>query len=79
MPLCPKVTTFTSMSVHDPVLGTLTITSKVTESTDSALAHVRAMNPGVEPVYVPSVGGCRWTWEFTGLNGVRCSDTVRIF
>jgi hypothetical protein len=74
------VTTFTVMSVNLPDHGTLSITSKVVESVDSALDHVRAMNPGVEPVYVPSVnGGWRWTWEFTGLNGVRCSDTVRVF
>jgi hypothetical protein len=74
------VTTFTIMTVTTDH-GTDAITSKVTESVDSALDHLRAMTrayPNVEPVYDTSAGW-RWTWEGTDPYGRRWSDTVRIY
>lgn len=74
-----QVTTFTIMSVSDNT-GTYSITSKVTESVGSALDHLRAMSEShnFEPTY-DSSAGWRWTWEGTGPNGSRWSDTVRIY
>jgi 3-deoxy-D-arabino-heptulosonate 7-phosphate (DAHP) synthase class II len=74
------VTTFTIMSVSTDD-GTYALTSKVTESVDSALDHLRAMSrehSNVEPVYDTSAGW-RWTWEGTGPDGTHWSDTVRIY
>lgn len=75
-----QVTTFTIMSSSTDD-GTYAITSKVAESVDSALDHLRAMSeshPLIEPVYDTSAGW-RWTWEGIGANGYRWSDTVRIY
>lgn len=72
------VTTYTLMSVSDSQ-GTITLTSKVVESTDSALEHLRAMGEGRgEPVYVSGQAGWRWTWEYVTEFGLRCTDTVRM-
>lgn len=78
----PRVTTFTIMSVRMPDGTTSSITSKVTESVDSALDHLRAMSrqwEGVEPVCYASAGS-RWTWERRNhLGHVAYTDTVRIY
>lgn len=78
----PQVTTFTIMSVRMADGTTGAITSKVTESVDSALDHLRAMsrsNEGVEPVY-DTRAGWRWTWEHRDHTGrVGATDTVRIY
>lgn len=72
------VNTWTSMSVSTDQ-GTMVITSKVTESVASALAHLEAMGKGrPEPVYTCTSAGWRWSWEFVSM-GVRCVDTVRIY
>lgn len=75
------VTTFTIMTVHhDGHGGSIAITSKVNESAGSALEHLTAMSKGrPEPVYDVTSGGWRWTWEYVGLNGARCTDTVRVY
>lgn len=74
-----SVTTYTTTSVNLPS-GTWSLTSKVVESVDSALDHVREIGKGlpVEPFYVCSAEGWRWTWEYFNGAGVRCTDTVRI-
>lgn len=73
------VTTWTIMSSDLPT-GTVSITSKVTESVDSALDHLRAMSEGKpEPVYDVRSGAWRWTWETVSELGIRNTDTVRIF
>lgn len=74
-----SVTTVTIMSASDS-RGTFALTSKVTESAGSALRHLEAMGEGrPEPVYDVRSGGWRWTWEYVNDQGVRCSDTVRIY
>lgn len=75
-----QVTTWTSMSATTPDLGTVAITSKVVESVESAMAHVRAMGDG-QPAPVVDVrsGGWRWTWERRLTGGGSVTDTVRIF
>lgn len=78
MNLYATVTTWTSVSASDSQ-GTFAITSKVTESVQSALNHIAAMHPDVEPVYVTGRAGWRWTWEGVSPTGVPWSDTVRIF
>lgn len=79
----PQVTTVTIMSVRGPDNVTYSTTSKVTESVDSALEHLRAMGDeweDIEPVYVAGEAGWRWTWERRNhLGHVAFSDTVRIF
>lgn len=78
----PQVTTWTIMTVRNADGTQSAITSKVTESVDSALDHLRAMdrsNSGVEPVY-DTRAGWRWTWEHRNHNGhVSAVDTVRIY
>lgn len=72
------VTTITIMSVTDKD-QTWAISSRVVESTDSALDHLRLMGQGhPEPVYVVSEAGWRWTWEYVNELGNRCTDTVRV-
>lgn len=74
-----SVTTYTIMSGTDSH-GTFAVTSKVQESVDSALAHLRAMGEGRgEPVYVSGRAGWRWTWEYVTDQGIRCTDTVRVY
>jgi hypothetical protein len=76
----PNVTTFTIMTASTEN-GTVAITSKVVESVESALDHLRAMSdayPLIEPVY-DTTADWRWTWEGTDLFGNRYADTVRIY
>lgn len=79
MTMAGYVTTYTITSASDSS-GTFALTSKVAESTESALRHLRAMGEGrPEPVYVSGRAGWRWTWEYVNERGIRCSDTVRMF
>lgn len=73
-----RTQTITSVTV--PGQGTWAITSNVTESTESALDHVREMGKGmkVEPHYVTYGLVWRWTWEYVDDRGFRCADTVRL-
>lgn len=71
--------TFTIMSISTEQ-GTVSLVSRVDESTESALAHLEAMSKAapVEPVYVTTSGhSWRWTWEYVSM-GTRCTDTVRL-
>lgn len=73
------VTTATIMTGSDK-LGTFALVNKVQEPVSSALEHLEAMGKGKpEPVYDVRSGGWRWTWEYVNDQGIRCTDTVRIY